>query len=125
MTVDGAVTRRDAYPETSMTCSSATGLLIMLAVAACHRAPAPVTTPSNTPPPTASRATRDDGAAAREAARRDSVARAARADSARRADEQRRLVEAARQAIIAPVHFEFDRDEIRPGDQSLLDRKAR
>ena len=89
---------------------------------ACHHAPAAVaTTPA--PAPVRQAGMNADSAAR---ARRDSLARAAaREDSIRRAAEEARLAAAnARQAITAPIHFEFDHAEIEASDQALLDRKA-
>jgi peptidoglycan-associated lipoprotein len=63
--------------------------------------------------------------AAADAARRDSIARAnARADSLRRAAAAARAAEDARHALLEPVHFEFNRDDILPSETALLERKA-
>jgi peptidoglycan-associated lipoprotein len=87
-------------------------------VSACHHAQA-VTASQPTPAAqtqTVVRQTSND-----DAARRDAM----RADSLRRAEEAARAAaESARQTIVAPVHFDFDRSDIRSDDQGLLDRKA-
>ncbi len=96
--------------------------LTLIGVTACHHA-AP--TPATTPAFTTSRATGDDRAArdraALDAARRDSIARA---DSLRRAAAAALAAEDARRALLQPVHFDFDRDEIRPSETPLLERKV-
>ena len=88
-------------------------------VGACHHAQAVVAsqpTPVTTQTQTVVRQSSDDSA------RRDSIMRA---DSLRRAaDAARAAAEAARQTIVAPVHFDFDRSDIRSDDQGLLDQKA-
>jgi peptidoglycan-associated lipoprotein len=94
--------------------------------AACHHAPPPATVaaaPAASTDPNA--AQRAEQAARAEAARRDSIARAtARADSLRRAADARRLADEAHRSLLTPVHFDFDRDELRPAERQLLDRKA-
>jgi peptidoglycan-associated lipoprotein len=63
--------------------------------------------------------------AAADAARRDSIARAnARADSLRRAAEAARAAEDARRTLLEPVHFDFNRDEIRASETALLESKV-
>lgn len=98
-------------------------LLLAAAVAAgaCSQSQ-PETTPAPAPAPV-------DSAAIR--AREDSI-RAAQAEAERRAREEaerlRREAEAARAQLTADltamVHFDFDRADILPGDQAILDRKA-
>ena len=101
--------------------------LILVGVSGCHHAlPAAALTPAFT---TTGVNTTDDRAAreraAADAARRDSIARAnARADSLRRAAAAARTAEDARRALLQPVHFEFDRDEVLPSETALLERKA-
>jgi peptidoglycan-associated lipoprotein len=105
----------------------AVGIAALTHCAACHKS-APVVAAS----PTQSSSTDDAAARARdaanraEAARRDSLARVAqaRADSIRRAEEARRMAADARTALTAPVHFDFDRDEIPESEHALLDRKV-
>ena len=92
---------------------------------ACHHQPA-ATAVVATPPAVDSAAilrARADAAAKAEAARRDSMARAARADSIKLADAARRAAD-ARRDLVAPVHFDFDRDVILDAERSILDRKV-
>jgi peptidoglycan-associated lipoprotein len=96
-------------------------------LAACHH-PAP---PAAAPAPQASNddalaRARADSIARADAARRDADARLARAraDSIARADAARRAEAAAREQLLAPVHFDFDRAEIRSSDQTVLDQKV-
>lgn len=101
--------------------------LTLVGVSGCHHAPPPA---ALTPAFTTTGVNANDDRAAREraaadAARRDSIARAnARADSLRRAAAAARTAEDARRALLQPVHFEFDRDEILPSETALLERKA-
>ena len=101
--------------------------LTLAGVAGCHHAPPPAAlTPAFA---TAGVNANDDRAAraraAADAARRDSIARAnARADSLRRAAAGARTAEDARRALLQPVHFEFNRDEIRASETPLLERKV-
>jgi peptidoglycan-associated lipoprotein len=95
------------------------------ALSACPRRPEP---PPVTPTPAvnqdsidaAERARRE--AEAREAARRDSIARAdaAREDSIRRAREG---MESTRAALTAPIYFDYDSDAIGDAARSALDQK--
>jgi peptidoglycan-associated lipoprotein len=98
-------------------------------VVACHHQPPAVAA-------VAKSATDDAAQSAAAQARQDSIerARAARdeaaraaftADSARRAADALRTADAdARQSLLTPIHFDFDRAEILPADQAILDRKA-
>lgn len=96
-------------------------------VVACGKNPQPVTTPTTAP--------NADSIAAAERARADSAA----ADSARRAQEEaerlarQRAADSAaaaaagtevRTALVAMIHFDFDKSAIRPDDQSALDQKV-
>ncbi|HEY2164522.1 MAG TPA: OmpA family protein [Gemmatimonadaceae bacterium] len=106
---------------------SCVAFLALAGVSACHHAPPPAAaTPAFTTTGVdagADRAARERAAA--DAARRDSIARAnARADSLRRAAAAARAAEDARHALLAPVHFEFDRDDILSSETALLERKA-
>jgi peptidoglycan-associated lipoprotein len=96
--------------------------LALVGVSACHHAPPPAAV---TPARAATGANANDRAAreraAADAARRDSIARA---DSLRRAAAAARTAEDARRALLLPVHFDFDRDDILPGETALLERKA-
>ena len=95
------------------------------ALSACPRQPE---APPVTPTPAvnqdsidaAERARRE--AEAREAARRDSIARAnaAREDSLRRA---RDAMESTRAALMAPIYFDYDSDAIGDAARSALDQK--
>jgi peptidoglycan-associated lipoprotein len=100
-----------------------------LALAACHKAPAPAPAPQAAPVVDNSAA---DAARARAAAqaRADSIARA---DAARRAqlareEADRRAREAAaaaaRATLAAAIYFDLDKDEIRPDAQQTLDAKV-
>ena len=93
--------------------------LTLIGALGCHHAPQPAAAaPAFS---TARPAANDDGAAR---ARRDSIARAnARADSLRLA-ALARAAEDARRALLEPVHFDLDRDEILPSETSLVERKA-
>jgi peptidoglycan-associated lipoprotein len=105
----------------------AVGIAALSFAAACHRSTPVVSATPSQPASTDDAAARARDAAARaEAARRDSLARVAqaRADSIRRAEDARRLAEEARNALLAPVHFDFDRDEIPASEHALLERKV-
>jgi peptidoglycan-associated lipoprotein len=101
--------------------------LTVVGVSGCHHAPQPA---ALTPAFTTTGVNANDDRAAREraaadAARRDSIARAnARTDSLRRAAAAAHTAEDARRALLQPVHFDFDRDEILPSETTLLERKA-
>jgi peptidoglycan-associated lipoprotein len=101
----------------------------LLFTVGCHRtspAPSPATTVSapNADSLRLARA-RADSIARADARRRDSIAAAnAREDSLRRATDAQRAIAAARAALVEPVHFDFDRSDLRSGDRSLLERKA-
>jgi peptidoglycan-associated lipoprotein len=101
---------------------------VLVLGAGCHHAPPAVTVaaaPATNTDSIRAAQQRAEQAARAETARRDSLARvAARADSLRRAADARRLADEAHQSLLAPVHFDFDRDELRPADRQLLDRKA-
>jgi peptidoglycan-associated lipoprotein len=99
-----------------------------LSVVACHGKPpevASVARPVNDDAARLARA-RSDSIARADAARRAADARAAaRADSLRRAADAARAAEAdVRTRLLAPIHFDFDRSEIRLDDRGLLDQKA-
>ena len=100
--------------------------LTLAGVSGCHHAPPPA---ALTPAFTTTGVNANDDRAARaraaDAARRDSIARAnARADSLRRAAAAARTAEDARRALLQPVHFDFNRDEIRASETALLERKV-
>ncbi len=87
---------------------------------ACHKAK----------PPAAPTPMAVDTAAARRA-REDSLRAAQEADARRRAAEEQarsqaaaRALEAARSALTAPIHFEYDQSLIRDDDKSVLDQKV-
>lgn len=99
-----------------------------LSVPACHGKPpevAPAARPANDDAARLARE-RADSIARADAARRAADARAAaRADSLRRAADAASTAEAeARTRLLAPIHFDFDRSEIRIDDRGLLDQKA-
>ncbi len=101
--------------------------LTLAGIAGCHHAPPPA---ALTPAFTTTGANVNDDRAARDraaadAARRDSIARAnARADSLRRAAAAGRTADDARRALLQPVHFGFDHDEILSSETALLERKV-
>ncbi len=100
--------------------------LALAGVSACHHAPPPAAmTPAFTSTGIDANADAARERAAADAARRDSIARAnARADSLRRAAAAVRAAEEARRALLEPVHFDFNRDDILPSETALLERKA-
>jgi len=117
--------------------------VLVLLAAACGGPPAPAATTPAPAPSDALRAAADSAAAAR----RDSVAAAARADSLARAERERVRADSVRMAVqhissdTAPqavagglaaadsalladaIHFDYNRADIRAGDQAVLDRK--
>jgi peptidoglycan-associated lipoprotein len=98
-------------------------------VVACHHQPpaiAAVAKPvTDDGAQSAAAQARQDSIERARAARDDAARAAATADSARRAADALRTADAdARQSLLAPIHFDFDRAEILPGDQAVLDRKA-
>jgi peptidoglycan-associated lipoprotein len=99
-----------------------------LAVAACHKAPAPAPAPATAPAPDNSAA--DARARAAAAARADSIARAdaARRAAADRADAERRAREAAaaaaRATLGATIYFDLDKDALRSDAEQALDAKV-
>lgn len=95
---------------------SSVASLTLIGAVGCHRAPQPA---AAAPAFSTARPDANDDRAAR--ARRDSIARA---DSLRRAALAGRAAEDARRALLQPVHFDLDRDEILPSETDLLDRKA-
>ncbi|MFI5279639.1 MAG: peptidoglycan-associated lipoprotein Pal [Gemmatimonadales bacterium] len=126
-------------------------LLLAALLAACTSNPQPAAAPAPAADSSALRARADS---LRAAARRDSLAAAARADSlararadslALRSDRSRAdsvraqvlrdsaesalrlpsgLDSASDRAIAQPVHFDYDRFDIKPEDQAVLDRKV-
>ena len=118
--------------------------VMALLAAGCPKppAPAPAPAPAAAVPSDAARAAADS---ARAAARRDSLAAAARADSLARvertrADSVRQQVQrqsadtappltasglavADSAALADPIHFDYDKSEVAPADQTRLDRK--
>jgi peptidoglycan-associated lipoprotein len=99
-------------------------------IAACHRqapAVAPTASPATDDAAQLAQARADSIARAQaaQAARDDSIARAeAAANNARHAADALSSDADARALLLAPVHFDFDRAEVRPSDQTVLDRKA-
>ena len=102
-----------------------------LALAACHKPPAPAPAPQ-TPPVVDNSAADAARARAAEQARADSIARAdaarraqlAREEADRRAREAAAAAAAARAALAAVIYFDLDKDEIRPDAQQTLDAKV-
>jgi peptidoglycan-associated lipoprotein len=103
-------------------------IVALVLAAACGKKPAPEQ-PTPQPAPTS------DADAARARARQDSIdaANRARADAEARAraerdraaaDEAARRLASLREAIAAMIHFDFDKADILPGDQAVLDQKA-
>jgi peptidoglycan-associated lipoprotein len=86
-------------------------------------APIPAAPPARGPDADSARRAQDEAArrAAADAAARDAAAKAA-ADAAAR-DAAARDANALRAALTAPVHFEYDQSDLRPGDKSALDAK--
>jgi peptidoglycan-associated lipoprotein len=137
---------------TSNRINRASFLLAVAALAACSSNPQPVAAPA--PAAVDSAALRARADSLRAAARRDSLAAAARADSLARAradslassstraraDSVRAQVlrdsaevaarlpsgldSASERAIAQPIHFDYDRSDIKPEDQAALDRKV-
>ena len=106
-----------------------TALLAAVVLAGCHKKP--VVAPTPAPAPIDSTAIKQhiaDSIAAANAAREAAEAAArARADSIARADSMARAQAAATAAMKAtlatPIHFDFDKSDIRPEDQTILDQK--
>ena len=99
-------------------------LLVLLLAAACHHA-APVATPAPSTGPDLASQRRADSLSAAERAREDSIARA-NAEAARLAAEAERLRGlslALRDTLLQMIHFDYDKADIRPGDQQILARK--
>ncbi len=104
-----------------------TAVAAALALAACHKAPAPVPPPQAAPVVDNSAA--DARARAAAAARADSIARAdaARRDAAARDEAARRARDAAaaaRATLASVIYFDLDKDDIRADAQQTLDAKA-
>jgi peptidoglycan-associated lipoprotein len=127
-------------------------LLLSAVLAGCTSNPPPAAAPAPAAPDSAALRARADSLA--NAARRDSLAAAARADSlararsdslARSADRARAdsvraqvlrdsadaaarlpsgLDSASDRAIAQPVHFDYDRSDVKPEDQAVLERKV-
>ncbi len=101
-------------------------LVVAAALAACHKqpevAPAPVSAPVDT---SALRAqhVRDSLAAIDAANRAREAADQARADSMARAAAAAKAQAAMRATLTAVIHFDFDKSDLRPEDQALLDAK--
>jgi peptidoglycan-associated lipoprotein len=96
-----------------------------LALAACHKAPAPAPAPQAAPVVDNSAAEARARAAAQ--ARADSIARAeaARRDELAREDAARRAREAAaaRTTLATAIYFDLDKDALRPDAEQALDAK--
>ena len=101
-------------------------LVAALALAAACGKKAPPEQPTPQPAPT----TTADDAAARARARQDSIdaANRAKADAEARAraaaEEAARHLASLRETIGAMIHFDFDKSDIHPEDEALLDQKA-
>ncbi|HVA56768.1 MAG: peptidoglycan-associated lipoprotein Pal [Gemmatimonadaceae bacterium] len=102
-------------------------LVVLVAVSACHKkpevAPTPVPAPTDT---SALRAqhVRDSLAAIDAANRAKAAADQARADSAARAAAAQQAQGAMRASLTAVIHFDFDKSDLRPEDQAILDAKV-
>src|SRR5205823_5981432 len=105
----------------------AAAAIVLAGAVACHHAPVTTATPTQ-PTGTSDRVNND--AAAREAARRDSIARAdaARRDSLARADAARRAAAdreaAAGAALKATVYFDYDQDGLTSDAAARLEAKV-
>jgi len=103
------------------------GVVTLSACGSKKPAPAPAPTPVATVPTnTAADRARADSIERAEAAKRDSIARAAaRQDSINRAKAAAQAAEAeARSTMAAAVHFALDQSDLSAEDRALLDRKA-
>ena len=103
------------------------GVVTLSACGSKKPAPAPAPTPVATlPTNTAADRARADSIERAEAAKRDSIARAAaRQDSINRAKAAAQAAEAeARSTMAAAVHFALDQSDLSAEDRALLDRKA-
>ena len=100
--------------------------LTLAAVSACHHSTPPAAvTPALTTAGIDASADAARQRAAADAATRDSIARAnARADSLRRGAAAARAADDARHALLQPIHFDFNRDDILPTETASLERKA-
>jgi peptidoglycan-associated lipoprotein len=105
----------------------AAAAIVLAGAVACHRSQVTTATPAQ---PTATGNNGSNDAAAREAARRDSIARAdaarrdsiARAEAARRAAADREAAAAA--ALKATVYFDYDQDALTSDAASRLEAKV-
>jgi peptidoglycan-associated lipoprotein len=115
---------------TRITFRTAALLAAALAVAACHKAPAPAPTPAPAPASAPDNSAADARARASAAMRADSIARAdaARRDAAARAEAARLAREAAAAAMRATlskeIYFELDKDVLRSDAEQALDAKV-
>lgn len=96
-----------------------------VAAGACKKKPATAPVPVVNQDSINAENARRDSIARADQARRDSLAREqSRADSiARERQRQEQAITDARNAITAPVYFEFDKSELTPDDISKLDAK--
>jgi peptidoglycan-associated lipoprotein len=105
------------------------GVGTLAVLAACGGNPEPAPPPGPDPDSLAAaqaEQARLDSIRRAEEARRDSIRRAEqmRADSIRRAEERARAeTQRVRGMIMARIHFDFNRSDIRPGDAEILDQK--
>ena len=102
-------------------------LLAAAALAACHKKPEVAPAPAPAPVDTSALHAQHlrDAAAAADAARRaaeEAAARARAADSAARANEVA-TQQQMRDALSAMIHFDYDKSDLRPEDQAILDKK--
>jgi peptidoglycan-associated lipoprotein len=100
-----------------------TAVLSVVAVAACHKTPAPQPTPvqASAPGPNADSIRRAQDEAARRAA--EDAARRRAADSAAAAARNAAAAGSARAALAAVVHFDYDQSDLRTDDRAILDAK--
>ncbi len=87
---------------------------------ACHKNPPPAAPTPVTADTAAARVAREDSLRAAQEAEQRRLA----ADAQARAAAAARALEAARTALTAPIHFEYDQSLIRDEDKSVLDQKV-
>jgi peptidoglycan-associated lipoprotein len=104
-------------------------LLAVVVLAACGgkpkpEAPAPAPAPAPAVDSSAILRARQDSIDAANRARAEAAARAQAAAAAAAAAEAARVRDQLLATIAVPIHFDFDKSDIRPGDADLLDQKA-
>jgi peptidoglycan-associated lipoprotein len=101
-------------------------LVAVAAIGACHKAPEPQPAPVVVAGPNQDSIARAQAEAARRAA--EAAAARRRADSIAAAEAAAREAAGAaarlRSALTEMVHFDYDRSDLRPGDQAILDAKV-